>query len=101
MDPRFVSASDQRPVSPHRRLQFADSASFAIPKSSTFTYPSGQNVMFSGLISRWTIAGVMGGGECARHLDRNVNSFTQLDALAVRPFTQCFAVDQVAGYVMS
>ncbi len=31
------------------------SASFAIPKSSTFTYPSGRSMMFSGLMSRWTI----------------------------------------------
>ena len=29
--------------------------SFAIPKSSTFTYPSGRNMMFSGLMSRCTM----------------------------------------------
>ena len=31
------------------------SVSFAMPKSSTFAYPSGLSMMFSGLMSRWTM----------------------------------------------
>ena len=46
-------------------------------------------------------AGFVGGGECARHLDRYVNSFPQLHSPAHQTLTQCLAFDQFAGYVMS
>src|SRR5882724_9665376 len=43
----------------------------------------------------------MGGGECARHLDRNINSVTDLDSPARQTLTQCLAFDQFTGDVMS
>src|SRR5205823_7903173 len=46
-------------------------------------------------------AGFVGGGERTRHLDRGVNSFTQLHPPAHQTLTQCLAFDQFTGYVMS
>ena len=46
-------------------------------------------------------AGFVGGGERARHLDRDVNSFTQLHSPAHQTLTQRLAFDQFTGYVMS
>ena len=57
--------------------------------------------MFSGLISRWTIAAFVGSSEGTRNLDRNVNSFTQLDSPARQTLTQRLAFDQFTGYVMN
>src|SRR6184192_1829395 len=46
-------------------------------------------------------AGFVGGGERARHLYRDVNSFPQLHSPAHQTLTQCLAFDQFTGYVMS
>src|SRR6266542_631701 len=43
----------------------------------------------------------VGGGECTRYLDRDVDRFTDLDSPTHQTLTQCFAFDQFAGYVMS
>ena len=57
--------------------------------------------MFSGLMSRWTIPRLVRGGERTRHLDRDVNSFTQLHSPAHQTLTQRLAFDQFTGYVMN
>ena len=44
---------------------------------------------------------LVSGGERTRHLDRDVNSFTQLDSAARQMLTQCLAFDQFTGYVMN
>src|SRR5439155_8730233 len=44
--------------------------------------------------------GFMGGGERACHLDRNIDSFTDLDSPAPETLTQCFAFDQFTGNVV-
>src|SRR5215468_1538508 len=44
--------------------------------------------------------GFMGSGECAGHLDRDVNSFTERDKSAHQALPQRFAFDQFAGDVM-
>src|SRR6266446_2274015 len=46
-------------------------------------------------------AGFVGGGERTRHLDRDVNSFTQLHSTAHQTLKQCLAFDQFTGYIMS
>src|SRR5438034_4366821 len=46
-------------------------------------------------------ASFMGGGERARHLNRHVDSFTDLDSPAHQTLTQRLAFDQFAGNVMS
>ena len=46
-------------------------------------------------------AGLVGDGERARHLDRDVNSFTQLHSPAHQTLTQCLAFDQFTGNVVS
>src|SRR5438067_96027 len=43
----------------------------------------------------------MSGGKGTRHLDRDVNSFTDLHSPAHQTLTQCLALDQFTGYVMS
>ena len=43
----------------------------------------------------------VGGDERTGHLDRDVNSFTDLDSPAHQMLTQRLAFDQFAGYVMS
>ena len=57
--------------------------------------------MFSGLMSRWTIPAFVGGGERTRHLDRDINSFTQLHSPAHQTLTQRLAFDQFTGDVMN
>src|SRR4029077_20602857 len=44
---------------------------------------------------------LMGSGEGTRHLDREVNSFTQLNSRAHQTLTQRVAFDQFTGYVIS
>jgi hypothetical protein len=46
-------------------------------------------------------AGFVRGGEGTRHLDRDVNSFTQLHSPAHQTLTQRLAFDQFTGYVIS
>jgi hypothetical protein len=42
----------------------------------------------------------MCGGECACYLDRNIDSFTQLQSPARETLTQCLAFDQFTGNVV-
>ena len=46
-------------------------------------------------------AGFVGGSERSRHLNRDVNSFTQLHSPAHETLAQCLAFDQFTGYVVN
>ena len=46
-------------------------------------------------------AGFVCGGQCARHLDDNLDSFIHLHRPAVKTLTQRFTFDEFTGYVIS
>ena len=45
-------------------------------------------------------SGFMGSGQCACHLNRNIDRFTHLQVFTRETLTQCLAFDQFTGNVV-